>query len=149
MRAILGIFLGLFAGLATAVITGAVAIGATFSLPQRLDPTNGEQVAMAFGAMSTTTQIALAIVWLLTALAAAFVAKLVSRSAVAAWIAALIFTIYFGLDAFLLPLHLPLGIAALWVLAPLIGGLIGNRLVRDAPAPAATTVEAEDAPADL
>jgi hypothetical protein len=150
MRAVLGIIAGLIAGLVAAVIAGVVAIGATFSLPPGIDPTNGDQVGMVFAAMSSTTQIALAIVWLLTAFAAALVAKLVSRSAAAAWIAALIYAVYFGFDAFLLPLHLPVGIAGLWVVAPLIGGLIGNQLVRGASAPAAAaTDDAGEAPADL
>ena len=150
MRAVLGIIVGLIAGLVVAVVAGVVAVGATFSLPQGLDPTDGDQVGMVFAAMSTTTQIALAIVWLLTAFTAAFVAKLVSRSAAAAWVAALLYTAYFAFDAFLLPLHLPFAIAALWVVAPLIGGLIGNQLVRGRPAPAAaTTDDAGETPADL
>jgi hypothetical protein len=150
MRAVMGVIAGLIAGLVAAVIAGVVAIGATFSLPAGLDPTNGDQVGMVFAAMPPATRIALAVVWLVTAFAASSVAKLISRSAAAAWIAALIYTVYFGFDAFLLPLHLPLGIAGLWVLAPLIGGLIGNQLVRGTPAPAAaTTDDAEEAPADL
>jgi hypothetical protein len=149
MRAVLGVIAGLIAGLVVAVIAGVVAVGATFSLPPGLDPTNGDQVGMVFASMSRTTQIALAIVWLLTAFAAAFAAKLVSRSAAAAWIAALIYTAYFAVDAFVLPLHLSLGIQGLWVVAPLIGGLIGNQLVRGGPAPAAATTDAEEAPADL
>jgi hypothetical protein len=68
----------------------------------------------------------------------------VSRSTLAAWIPALVFAAYFGLDAFMLPLHLELWIAALWVLAPLLGGLIGSRLIGNGPA--TVTVEETEAP---
>jgi hypothetical protein len=145
MRAIAGIVAGLIASLIAAVIVGIVAFGATFSLPPGIDATDQNQVFAILLTIPQSTQLALAGAWLASAFAGALVAKLISRQAWAAWAVALLVTAYFGINAFALPL--PLWVKALWIIGPLIGGLIGNQLVSGGAAPEATTTETADDPA--
>ena len=146
MRAIAGIVVGLIASAIIAIIVGIVALPATFSLPPGIDASDPNQVVHALKNIPLATQIALAIAWLASAFCGAFLAKLIGRKAWAAWVVALLVAIYFALNALILTQ--PLWVVALWVVAPLLGGLIGNRLVGDGAAPEASTVEAEDDPAD-
>lgn len=145
MRAIAGIVVGLIASLAAAVLVGIVAVGTTFSLPPGINAADQNQVFAILLTMPQSTQLALAGAWLASAFAGALVARLIARQAWAAWAVALVVTAYFGLNAFALPL--PLWVKALWIIGPLIGGLIGNQLAGGRAASEAATVEAGDDPA--
>jgi hypothetical protein len=142
MRAIAGIVVGLIASLIAAVIVGIFGLGATFSLPPGIDATDQNQVFAILLTIPQSTQLALAGAWFAGAFAGALVAKLISRQAWVAWAVALVVTAYFGINAFALPL--PLWVKALWIIGPLIGGLIGNQLVSGGAAPEAATTETED-----
>ena len=61
-----------------------------------------------------------------------------------AWTVTLLVTLYFGFNGLVLPL--PMWVQALWFIAPLLGGLLGNRLV--GAAPVVVTTEAEAPPAN-
>ena len=147
MRAVAGIVVGLIAGLIAAVLVGIVALGATFSPPPGTDATNLREVAQVFMNVPQATLLALAAAWLAGGFVGALVAKLIARQAWVAWAVALVVAIYFGLNAF--SLLMPLWVQALWIAAPLLGGLLGNVLVRGSAAPEAVVVEAGDDPAGL
>ena len=144
MRAILGIVIGLIAGAIAAIIVGIVAVGATFSLPPGTDPGNMDMLVRTMMAMPQATRIALAFAWFAGGFGGAAVAKLIARRTWAAWVVALIVAAYFGLNG--LALTLPLWGTLLWIAAPLLGGLLANRLVGGAPA--VVTTEAEAPPAN-
>jgi hypothetical protein len=141
MRAVAGIIVGLIAGLIAAILVGIVGVGATFAVPAGIDPANTRQVLQAFAGMPPGSQVALAIAWLAGAFVGALVAKAIARKAWAAWTVVLLMTIYFGFGGLTLPL--PIWAKALWIAAPLIGGFIGERLVKAAPAAAAPDPAAE------
>jgi len=144
MRAVAGIIVGLIAGLIAAIIVGVVGVRATFTVPAGIDPANTRQVLEAVANMPPISHVALAFAWLVGALVGAMVAKAIARKAWAAWAVTLVMAIYFGLGSLTLPL--PVWVQALWIAAPLIGGFIGNRLVKAAP-PADTA--AIDPPAEI
>ncbi|MEA3043207.1 MAG: hypothetical protein QOH47_1045 [Sphingomonadales bacterium] len=135
MRAVAGIICGLVAGLVVTILVGIIGVGATFTVPAGMDPANTRQILEAFAGMPPGSQVALAIAWLAGALVGALVAKMIARKAWAAWVVTILMTLYFGLSSLTLPL--PIWAKALWIVAPLLGGFIGDRLVRAAP-PAAT-----------
>jgi len=147
MRAVGGIFAGLIVGLIATILVGIFGVGATISGPISVDASNPRQVVEAFANMGTGPNIALMLAWLIGGLAGALIAKLITRRSWAAWTVAILIALYVVLNMLVLPL--PGWMQALSVVAPLVGGLIGNHLVGGAPAPEAELVEAEDAPADL
>jgi hypothetical protein len=145
MRAIAGIVVGLIVSVIIAVLAGVVALLATFSIPPGINAADPNQIVHAFRDMPLATQLALAAAWLGSALAGAFVARLIARRAWPAWAVALVVAGYFGLNAFILAQ--PAWVEALWIIAPLLGGLIGNRLGSGRAAAEANFVEAGDGPA--
>ena len=148
MRAVAGIVVGLIASVIVAIIAGIVALPLTFTLPPGINASDPNEVVNALKDIPLATQIALAVAWLASAFCGAFVAKLIGRKAWAAWAVALLVAAYFALNALIL--KQPTWVVGLWIVAPLAGGLIGNRLVSAAgAAPEAAIVEAEDAPAGL
>jgi hypothetical protein len=147
MRALGGIVAGLVAGLVAAILIGIVGMGATMSgHPVQVDLNRPDRVIDAFAAMPTGPKLALVAAWFACGLVGALVAKLISRKGWAAWAVTLLVAAYVLLNVMILPLAGWL--QALSVIAPLVGGLIGNGLVRGSTiAPAATTTEAEEASA--
>jgi hypothetical protein len=143
MRAVAAIVVGLLVSLIAAVIVGIVAMGTTFSLPAGTDASDTRNVILTLMAMPPATWFALAAAWFASGFAGAAVAKLILRKAWAAWAVVLVVAVYFGLNAYLL--LLPLWVTASWVIAPLLGGLLGNRLVGAAPAVNTDEVEAPPA----
>ena len=135
MRAILGIIGGLVAGIVAIIVVGMIGVGATFTPPPGMNPSDPRQVMEAFAAMPTATQLAMMAAWLSGGMVGALVAKLISRSAMVAWIVAALIAVYVLLNVFVLPL--PGWMQALWIAAPLLGGFMGNHLIR----PAALAVE--------
>lgn len=149
MRALAGIVLGLIVALIVAVIAGFVAAATTFSVAPGLDPRDTGQVLRALAAMPLATQLTLALAWLLSALAGALVAKAIARRAWPAWVVTLLVAAYFGANALVLPL--PLSTKLLWIVGPLLGGWIGERLVRAGAvaASAPTTTDADERPGEI
>lgn len=135
MRTLLGIIGGLVAGVAAIILVGIIGVGATLPLPAGVDPSNTSQVLEAFANAPVATQLAMMAAWFAGGLAGAWVGKLITRSGAAAWIVAALITAYVLANVFVLPL--PGWMQVLWIAAPLIGGFIGNHLVRPA-APAVT-----------
>lgn len=141
MRAVAGIIVGLIAGLLATILVGIVGVGATFTAPAGIDPSNSRQVLEAFASMPDSSKIALMVAWFAGGLVGALVAKAIARKAWVAWTAAILTAAYVLLNVLVLPM--PGWMQALSVVAPLIGGLIGNHLVRAAPADAGVDPAAE------
>jgi hypothetical protein len=144
MRAVGGIIAGLIAGLIVAVVVGIVAMATTFTLPPGTDAAHLDKVLQTVMVIPQATQLALAAAWFAGALVGTAVAKLIARRAWAAWAVGLVLAAYFGLSA--LDLALPLWVTASWAIAPLLGALLGGRLVRAGPA--VVTAETEAPPAN-
>ena len=136
MRALAGILAGLVAGFAATILIGIVGIGMTYTPPAGASASNPAEVMATFAAMPTAAKVALMFAWFGGGLAGAAVAKLIARRAWAAWTVTLLIGAYVVLNSIVLPL--PAWMQALSIAAPLIGGLIGNHLVRER----AATVEA-------
>jgi hypothetical protein len=136
MRALAGILAGLVAGFAATILIGIVGIGMTYTPPAGASASNPAEVMATFAAMPTAAKVALMFAWFGGGLAGAAVAKLIARRAWAAWTVTLLIGAYVVLNSIVLPL--PAWMQALSIAAPLIGGLIGNHLVRDRAAAAAT-----------
>jgi hypothetical protein len=139
MRAVGGIIAGLIVSVIVAVIVGIVATATTFSVPPGVDAAHLDKLMETLLVLPQATQLALGAAWFAGALAGTAVAKLIARRAWVGWTVGLVVAAYFGLSAF--DLKLPLWVTALWAVAPLVGALLGNRLV--AAAPTITTTEAE------
>jgi hypothetical protein len=136
MRAAAGIICGLIAGLVATILVGIVGVGATFTAPPGIDPSNSRQVLEAFADMPDGSKIALMVAWFAGGLVGALVAKAIARRSWAAWAVAIVTAAYVLLNVLVLPM--PGWMQALSVAAPLIGALIGNHLIRAAaPAEAA------------
>jgi hypothetical protein len=147
MRAIAGIIAGLITGLLATILVGSIGVGATLSGPIRADVSDPRQVVEAFANMSLGPQLALMAAWFAGGLIGALIAKLIARRSWAGWTVAVLIAAYVVLN--MLVLALPGWMQALSVVAPLLGGLIGNHLVRGGAAPAAATTDAGEPPADL
>ena len=141
MRTIAGIIAGLVIGFVVTIIVGIVGVGMTFSVPEGINLSDSREVVDAFGTMPQGAKLALMLAWFAGGLSGALVAKLIARSAWAAWIVAALIAAYVVLNTFVLPL--PAWMQVLSIAAPLIGGLIANHLVGDrAAAPAEGEAEA-------
>lgn len=140
MRAIVAIVAGLIAGFAALILIGVLALAATFTLPPGLDPYDSRQVIALIQAMPVAPKLALLAALFGGALAGAAVAKLIARRAWAAWTVTFLIALYVVLSILSLPLT---GLEqALAIAAPILGGLIGNHLVK-----ARTDVETGEAAA--
>jgi hypothetical protein len=139
MRAVLGIVGGLVAGIVAIILVGIVGVGATFSAPPGMDPSNPRQVMEAFSNAPIAPQLAMMAAWLAGGLVGGLVAKTISRSGMIAWIVAALIAVYVLLNVFVLPL--PAWMQALWIAAPLIGAFLGNHLVKGSAVVATEPVE--------
>jgi hypothetical protein len=145
MRAFLGALAGIVAGIAGLLAIGFV--GGTL-FPISIDSHIQGAVEQAVAAISNAPLAALlfiALSWFVGGLVSAAVAKLIARRPAAAWSAVGILTLLTFANVFLAPFPAWMDIAS--VAAPLIGGLIGNHLVKGATAPEAATTE--EAPEEL
>jgi len=147
MRAIGGIIAGLIVGLIATILVGIVGVGATLSNPVNVDIADPRQVVEAFANMGMGPNIALMLAWFVGGLVGALIAKLIARRAWAAWTVAILIALYVVLN--MMVLALPGWMQALSVVAPLIGGLIGNHLVGTGAAPEAATTDTEGAPDEV
>jgi hypothetical protein len=127
MRALAGIVAGLIVAIIAFVAIGVVGVGFTYSPPSGTSLSDSGRVAELLVGMPTGAKIALLVAVAGAAMAGAALAKLIARQAWPAWTVTGIIACYAGLSMLSLPLS---GLAqALTVIAPLLGGLIGNHLV--------------------
>jgi hypothetical protein len=136
MRAFLGILAGIVAALAIASLVAVVG-GWLFPTPLheavRMTP---EGARAAYADMPLGARLTLVAAWFAGALAAAAAAKAISRRRWAAWTVVVLFAIYVLFTVLLLPM--PGWLQALGIVAPLVGGALGDGLIKAAPpAPAA------------
>ena len=140
MRAILGLLGGLVAG---AVAMGICALAGGLLYPSNvgINPSRPQEIIDAFAGLPMGAKIAMILSWFAGALVGAAVAKLIVRQGWAAWTIAALFALYVLVTVLILPM--PGWMQTLAIVAPLIGGLIANHLVKsrapDLPGEAATT----------
>jgi hypothetical protein len=128
MRKVVGAIVGAVVGLLAAMLV--IRIGAML-FPVRPDPTIQDRVVQlqtAFAQAPLQAQLFIAGAFFVGGLVAALVAKAISGLAWPAWVAVALVVLFALLVVLVLPL--PATIQAATVLLPLIGGLIGNHLVR-------------------
>ena len=131
MRAIAAIIAGLIAGFVAIILIGVIGLAATYALPPGFDPYSNRQVLALIEALPTAPKLALLAALFGGALAGAAVAKLIARRAWAAWTVTALIALYVVLSILSLPLA---GVEqALAIAAPVLGGLIGNHLVKARP----------------
>ena len=144
MRAVAGIVAGLIAGFVATILIGIVGIGMTYTPPAGMNASNPAVVMEAFASMPTAAKMSLMIAWFGGGLVGAALAKLIAGRSWAAWTVTLLIGAYVVLNSIVLPL--PAWMQALSIAAPLVGGLIGNHLVRERAA--AVVADGETAEAD-
>jgi hypothetical protein len=128
MRATLAVIAGILAGFAAMM---AVSFAGSSLFPIVAPPTSGnpiEQATAAFSHASTALKLCYVLAWFVGGLVAAFVAKRIVPSGRVAWTAAAILTVLIAINMFILPYPVWMEIAN--IVAPLLGGLVGNHLVR-------------------
>jgi hypothetical protein len=143
MRTVGGIIAGLVVGYLALILIGIVGVGATYSVPGNVNVYSSRQVVELVLAMPPAAKVALLIALFGGTLIGAALAKLISRRAWVAWTVAILYAVLAGLGV--LPLPMAGWMQAIAIVAPLIGGLIANHLVKsrvpDVPEEAAATSE--------
>lgn len=135
-----GFIIGILAGLGAMVAIAYVG-GNFFPAPPAGPGDLAEQAASALAAAPFGFKLVIVLCWFVGALIGAWLAKLISGSGGTAWAVTLILTLLILANIFVAAFPTWMAIAA--VAAPLVGGTIGNGLVRArAPAP---PEEAEEA----
>lgn len=138
MRAVLGIIVGIVVALFFVFAIGMVG-EMLFPITATVDRTSIESIAAVLPNLPAGAKAALLLSWFGGALAGAYAAKRIVGRAWAAWTIAGVTAVIVILNVMILPMPGWLQVAA--VAAPLIGGLLGNHLVADAP-PAAPPADA-------
>ena len=127
MRATLAVIAGILAGMAAMI---AVSYAGDLLFPTMAMRAPGgaiEQATAVFANAPLGLKLFLVLAWFVGGLVAGLVAKLIARDGRIAWIAIGILTALTAVNIFVLPFPVWMEIAN--VLAPLLGGLIGNHLV--------------------
>ncbi|MGQ0661432.1 hypothetical protein [Sphingosinicella sp.] len=127
MRATLAVIAGILAGMAAMM---AVSFVGSLAFPIVAPPTPGgaiEQATAAFAHAPMGLKLFYVLAWFVGGLVAGVVAKLIVPSGRIAWTAIAILTALTALNMFVLPYPVWMEIAN--VLAPLLGGLVGNHLI--------------------
>jgi hypothetical protein len=127
MRATLAVIAGVLAGM---VAMMAVAYVGDMLFPTPAARAAGgaiEQATSAFANTPLQMRLCLVLAWFVGGLIAGVVAKLIVRDGRIAWTAIAILTVLTAINIFILPYPVWMEIAN--VLAPLVGGLVGNHLV--------------------
>jgi MFS family permease len=133
MRALLGIIAGFITALVVTIAMGIVGLLVTgYSVPRDLDPYDVRQVIHLIEVMPASAKAALLVSVFIGALAGGALAKMISKKAWACWAVAALVALYFAFSVLALPL--PGWAQAMVIIAPFLGGLIGNHLVKDRPA---------------
>ena len=137
MRATLAVIAGIVAGIAAMM---AISFVGSALFPIVAPPAPGgaiEQATAAFTHAPTALKLFYVLAWFAGGLAAGLVAKLIVPSKRVGWTAVAILTVLTAINIFVLPYPVWMEIAN--IVAPLLGGLIGNHLVSDRAEPAAET----------
>jgi hypothetical protein len=127
MRAVLAVVAGVIAGMAAMM---AVSFIGEMMFPTPAVRVPGgmiEQATAAFANTPLQMRLCLVLAWFIGGLVAGVVAKLIAHDGRIAWTAIAILTVLTAINIFVLPYPVWMEIAN--VLAPLLGGLIGNHLV--------------------
>lgn len=137
MRGTLAVIAGIVSGM---IAMMAVSFVGNLLFPIVAPPIAGnaiEQATVAFAYASTELKLCYVLAWFVGGLVAGLVAKRISGSGAATWTSIAILTVLTAVNMFVLPY--PVWMEFANVLAPLLGGLMGNHLV-EARDPDATTV---------
>lgn len=127
MRATLAVFGGILAGLAAMMVVSYVGDLLFPTMAVRAPGGAIEQASATLANAPTGLKLFLVLAWFTGGLVAGLVAKLIARDGRIAWVAIGILTALTAVNIFVLPFPVWMEIAN--VLAPLLGGLIGNHLV--------------------
>jgi hypothetical protein len=123
--------LGIIAGIAVAVLTVMAVQGighALYPYPADVDLNDPEQIARVFPTIPVAAKLFVVAAWFGGALAGAAVAKGLGGRGWAAWTIAVLIAVGALANIFVIPHPVWMQISA--VVAPLLGGLIANHLVR-------------------
>ena len=123
--------LGVIAGIVVAVLTvmAVQAVGhSLYPYPADIDLNDPEQIARAFPAIPFAAKAFVVAAWVAGALAGGAVAKAITGADWSAWTIAALIALGGVANIFVIPHPVWMQISA--VVAPLIGGLIANHLVR-------------------
>ena len=145
MRGVVAIIIGILVGF-VAILTVGVVGGLLFPSTTQIEGINSEtvwQLVDTFPALPLGPKLVIVLSWFAGALVGAMAAKGIAGRGWAAWTVAGFFAVYALVTVMILPM--PGWLQATAVAAPLIGGLIGNHLVRER-VPAAATAAVVVAP---
>jgi hypothetical protein len=138
--------LGVIAGIVVAVLTVMAVQGlghALYPYPADVDLNDPEQIARVFPTIPIAAKLFVVAAWFGGALAGAAVAKAIAGRDWAAWTIAVLIAIGALANIFVIPHPVWMQVSA--VVAPLLGGLIANHLVRRRERVARAEPEARDA----
>ena len=142
IRNILGIVVGLV--VAVLAVMAVQALGhALYPYPADIDLNDPEQIARIFPTIPLPAKLFVVAAWFGGALAGAAVAKAIAGRDWAAWTIAVLIAIGAVTNIFVIPHPVWMQLSA--VVAPLLGGLIANHLVRRRDHAARSDPEARDA----
>lgn len=128
MRATLAVIAGIVAGIAAMMAISFIG-SALFPIVAPPAPGNEiERATAAFSYASTELKLFYVLAWFVGGLAAGAIAKWIAPSGRIAWVAVAVLTVLIAANMFILPYPVWMEIAT--VMAPLLGGLVGNHLVR-------------------
>lgn len=139
MRGLLGLIVGIVAGLAAMMLAGFVG-SLLFPAGGVADPRHAEGVVEGLRTASAGAQAALLVSWFAGALGGAAAAKAVSGLSWPGWTIAGLLALVL---AFIFLLPLPVWMQALAPVAPLLGGLLAELLVSRRSADPAATAKAD------
>jgi hypothetical protein len=127
MRAVLAVIAGVLAGMAAMMCLAYLGEMMFPTVAARVSGGMIEQATAAFANTPLQMRLCLVLAWFIGGLVAGVVAKLIVRDGRIAWTAIAILTVLTAINIFVLPYPVWMEIAN--VLAPLLGGLVGNHLV--------------------
>lgn len=127
MRATLAVIAGVLVGMAAMMAVAYVGDMLFPTPPMRASGGAIEQATAAFANTPLQMRLCLVLAWFIGGIVAGVVAKLIVRDGRIAWTAIAILTVLTAVNIFILPYPVWMEIAN--VLAPLLGGLVGNHLV--------------------
>jgi hypothetical protein len=138
--------LGIVAGIVVAVLTvmAVQALGhALYPYPADIDLNDPEQIARVFPTIPLAAKLFVVAAWFGGGLAGAAVAKAIAGRDWAAWTIAVLIAIGALTNIFVIPHPVWMQVSA--IVAPLLGGLVANHLVRRRDRAAPDAPEARDA----
>ena len=134
IRSILGVVLGIVAAVLTVMAVQAIG-HQLYPYPADVDLNDPEAIARVFPTIPTAAKLFVVAAWFGGALVGAAVAKLITGRAWAAWTIAVLMAIAAVMNLFIIPHPVWMQFSA--ILAPLLGGLVANHLVKRRDATAA------------